>query len=462
MHLVTPLPRSTPPLLLVLAGAALCAAADAPVIERVLDDQGNPTTVVEPSRTFEVRGQNLYVPPADPKTKGFRGLSATLGGRPLTIRAASPTSLWFYVGGEQPKRKKQALVIRVGAKSVRVTVEVGLMGQGVDGKGKNHPEPQVLPFQITSFKHATTPAGSVFSAAGEIKCLVDGMKLGLTVSYKGEEIRSRAIKLAGTRFEVSFGPFRKTAPVGTYALELSFTLNRQRPALIRALRKKLAAEGKRGKEALEPYKSVRRRAYLNVGGTGPGGQLLPKDRAPQETEVREWVLSSVSEIELMLTELEAALALAQRIYFRDPGQSSVDEARYLAWLVDKGHAKDEAEAKRLFADTRFASRRGELDDQAWVAWAKEKLFSRLRTEVTATRAFNAETLCPIAPKVEALVLRAQGELLEIARCKPLFKRAKLKLPPELNDPGLPLQPRAGATPKTLRATLALLRKRAGE
>jgi hypothetical protein len=460
MHPAIP-PTPLPPLLFVLASAALCVAADAPVIERVLDDQGRETTVVTPSRSFEVRGKHLYVPPKDPKAKGFPGLSATLGGRPLLTTAASPTSLRFHVGGDQPMRKGQTLLIRVGGESVRVKVDVALTGQEEDGTGGD-PPPRVLPFQITSFTHTSTPAGSVFRGKGKIKCLIDGMKLRLTLSYKGEEIRSRALKLAGEELEVSFGPFRKTAPVGAYALELSFTLNSQRKPLVRALQKKLAAEGKRGKRALEPYRKILRRAYLNVGGTGPGGQLLAKDRASQEAELRDWVLSSISELEQMLSALEEALALAQRIYFRAPGESSIDEARYLKWLVDKGHAKDEAGARRLLADTRFASRRGELDEEAWTTWVKDKLLSRLRTEITATRDFNRETLCPIDPKLEALVLEAQGELLELARCRPLFKRAKLQLSPELNDPGLPLQPRVGASPKSLRAVLAELRKRVGE
>ena len=457
MHPPTPCQHSLPPLLLVLASAALGFAAEAPVIDRVLDGLGKETAVVSPGGTFEVQGQNLYVPPADPKVKGFPGLKATLGGKPLMTLAATPTSLRFLVQPSQPERKGQPLVIHVGAKSARTKVDVGPTSTGGDPPPTTTP----LPFRITSFTSSATPAGRVFRAKGEVKGLLDGMKLGLVLSFRGEEIQSRAVKLAGERFSVTFGPFRERAPVGTYALELTFTLNSQRRSQVREWMRTLEAS-KRGGEDLALYKSVRRRSYLNLGGTGPEGQILPKDRAAQAAHLRDWALASIAETEIMLTELEEALALAQRIYFRAPGQGSIDEGRYLTWLVDKGHAQDEAAARRLLADTRFASARGELDDQAWLAWIKERILARIRKELAATKVFDGETLCPIDPKVDALILRSQGELLELARSKPLFKRAKLKLPPELNAPGLAVQPRPGATPKALRATLALLRQRVAQ
>lgn len=458
MHPTPPSPKPLlPALFALLASAALGSAAEGPVIERVLDDRGKETHVVTPTRSFEVRGTDLYTPPADPKTKGFPGLSATLAGKPLLVLAASPTSLRLMVPADQPQRTKQILVIRVGAKRAKTKVDVGPRPQGGD---PIPPEPE-LPFQITSFTYKSTGAGSTFVGVGVVPPEVEGMKIKLTLSYGGRQVGTRSLKAKQGRFEVTFGPYRRRAPVGFYSLDLGFSLNSQKRSKVKVLEKTLKASGKRG-QSLAAYKSVQRRAFVGVGGTGPGGQILPKDRAPQEAHLRERVLASASTLEGLLGELESALALAQRIYFRAPGESSIDEARYLAWLVDKGHAKDEAEAKRLLSDTRFASRRGELDERAWAEWVKAKLIEGLRADLAEAKAFKRETLCSIDPKVEALVARAQGQLLELARSRNLFKRAKLRLPPELNSPGLSIQPLPGATPKALRATLTLLRQRVGE
>ncbi|MBL4884997.1 MAG: hypothetical protein JKY95_10745 [Planctomycetaceae bacterium] len=77
------------------------------------------------------------------------------------------------------------------------------------------------------------------------------------------------------------------------------------------------------------------------------------------------------------------------------------------------------------------------------------------------KAFAAETLCPIDARTSALMERALGQLLEIARSRPLFKRAKLALPSALNSPGLGVSHVPGATPKAVRATLRELRRRVG-
>lgn len=459
MHPTPPSPKPLlPALFALLASAALGSAAEGPVIERVLNGQSKETRVVACAANFEVRGKNLYVPPADPKTKGFPGVSATLGGKPLVVRAATPTSLYLYVDADQPIRKNQSLVIRVSGKTAKARLEVvKTLAQGRDGP---KPEPE-LPFQITSFTYKSTGAGSTFVGVGVVPPEVEGMKLKLTLSYGGRQVGTRSLKAKKGRFEVTFGPYRRRAPVGFYSLDLGFTLNSQKRSKVKDLAKTLKASGKRG-QSLAAYRSVQRRAFVGVGGTGPKGQILPKDRAPQEAHLRERVLASVAALEGLLGEFESALALAQRIYFRAPGESSIDEARYLAWLVDKGHAKDEAEAKRLLSDTRFASRRGELDERAWAEWVKAKLIEGLRADLAETKAFKRETLCSIDPKVETLVLRAQSQLLELARSRNLFKQAKLRLPPELNSPGLSIQPLPGATPKALRATLTLLRQRVGQ
>lgn len=454
--------RSLFPLLICLAGATVASAADAPVIERVLDDYGKETRLVSPARTFEVQGRNLYTPPADPKSKGFPDLSATLGGKSLVVLAATPTSLRFAVSRDQPLGKEKSLVIRVGGVSVKARVDVGpaepQIPDDLTGTGGDPPESL---FQITKFTHASKGAGAIFKGEGQAKGLIDGMKVSLTLSYGAHEIRTRVLKVKGERFSVNFGPFRERLPVGFYSLELAFSLNAQRKAQTRKFGEALKAAGKKG-DVLASYRSARRRSFVGVGGTGPKGQILPEDRKAQEAQLRERIVASVEATETLLKELEAALALAQRIYFRAPGASNLDEARYLQWLVDKGHAKDTAAAKGLLADTRFASSRGEFDEQAWTAWIKERVFEGVRDELIAGKAFKGETLCPIDPKADALALRAQGELLELAQGKLLFKRAKLRVPSELRNPGLkPVRPVSGASAKSLRAILTLLRKRVG-
>lgn len=464
MHHHHPLPpalRPLPPLLLALAGAALCAAADGPQIERVLDGRGKETRVVSPSRSFEVRGQNLYVPPADPEAKGFPGLSATLAGVPLKVNDASPTSLWFHVSADQPLRKNQTLVIRVGTKSVRAKLDVALTDQGRDGDEKDTDRPPPpLPFKITSFTYASTGAGSTFSGAGVVPDAVEGMKLTLTLRFGEQVLRTRIVKIKQARFKVTFGPFRERVPVGFYSLALDFSLNSQRRSQVRGLTETLKASSKGG-ATLASYKSVQRRAFVGVGGSGPGGQLLPADRAPQEARLRQHVTQAADATEAALKELEAALALAGRVYFKRPGQP-FEEARYLQWLVDEGHAQDSAQAQRLLADSRFASRGGELDAAAWATWVEEQVFRGVRARLAEAKAFAGETLCPLDLKADALFERAQAELLGIARSQALFKRAGQPLPRALqNPPQLKLRPASGASPKRLRATLSLLRKRVG-
>ncbi|MBL4848111.1 MAG: hypothetical protein JKY65_21555 [Planctomycetes bacterium] len=451
MHHFNFVSRLLVPLLL---ASSVALAEEAPTIDTIYDDLGRESGVVTPGRTFEVRGTNLYEAPADPKAKGFPGLSATLGGRPLAPLAASSTSLRFQVALQHPERKRQSLVIRFRGRRLTSRVDVGPSPQIPDV-----PDSKPAPVEITRFTSKSTGAGARFRVEGEALGLVDRMKVSLSLSLNGAEIRQRLVKIEGERFQTTFGPFSKRLPVGAYSVDLSFTLNMQSRSAVRTWLKALGKQERAA--ALVRYKQVRRRAFVNVGGTGPGGQILPVDTAPQEARLRERALASAKASEALLVGLEAKLALAQRIYFRDPKAASIDEARYLQWLVDKGHAQDRASAERLLADTSVASRRGKLDEVAWARWVQEEIHVGISKELVELKAFAAETLCPIDARTSALMERALGQLLEIARSRPLFKRAKLALPSALNSPGLGVSHVPGATPKAVRATLRELRRRVG-
>ena len=433
------------------------ALAGGPQIEQVLDAQDRPTTVVAPGAPLTLKGRELYAAPEGEEPKGFPGLSATLGGQPLLVLAASPEELRLLVSPDQPERKGQELVIRFRGQSARARLDVGPVAQGPE-PGTAEPPP---PFEITSFRQQTTGAGALFLAAGRAPGLPDGLKIQLALRYGADEVRVRSLPLRGGAFEATFGPFRERLPVGHYALELSFSLNRQSKSGYRSLQRSLPASLSRAEReaTLERLKSVRVVAWLNVGGTGPGGQILPEDRAPQAEALRGRAEALAKACETLLARLEAAYALAARVHLRRGGELS--QEAYLTWLVDQGHAADRSAAEALLADTRFASRRGELDSAAWGAWVEAELYPGLRAEAQAERSFAGETLCPLDPGAKRLATQALSELYALARERSasLFKAAGAPLPPALGSPDLGLTPAPRSSPKRLRATLGELRAR---
>ena len=443
---------------------ALAGSAQAsPQLEQILDGQGLPTTRVAPGGTFTLKGRELYAAPeGEPEPEGFPGLSATLGGKPLRVTAASSEELRFSLDPDHPERDKQPLVVRFRGESLRATLDVGPVAQGTDGD----PEPASL-LVITRFELQTSGAGALFRAAGEAPAFLDGLKVQLALRYGEDEVQLRSLPLAKGGFETSFGPFRERLPVGHYALELSFSLNGQSRLKVKSLERTIAASSSvaEAQTTLDRLKEVRQVAWLNVGGSGPGGQILPIDRAPQIEALRARVAALTAASEALLLRLEECYALAARVHLRRGGELPKDA--YLAWLVAQGHAADQAGAERLYADTRFASRRGELDEAAWKALLEGELYPGLRAALQAEVAFAQETLCPLDRGAQRLALQALSELYALIRERSvgLFKAAGAVLPLELSSPELGanggLAPAPRSSPKRLRATLRELGARVG-
>lgn len=422
----------------------------APQIDEVCFEQTQ-TRELAPGYPYRLVGRDLFAPPPQPpEQKGydpFAGVTLTIASQRAQVTASSRTELRFVVPqGLKPGKARLRLRV-VGRGSAEVGVVVGDPPPPPGPEGNGETPPSQVPFHVGELERVESEGRVRFRLEGRAPELLDGMKVGLTLSYGADVIEARVIAVAQGRFRCDFAPLEGVLPVGVYAADALFALNRQPRRLVkRFLRIQGGAKAKL-------YRRLLRRSYCNVGGSGPGGQLLPADREAQQRELQARARALTQAARGALQGVERAYGSAARSFFRKPGQASYDPEAYRAWLLRTRRAGDEASAQALERERVAVTQRGHLDPQAWEARAEQAL-SQLAAARAAWREGEARYACPPDPRAarlaEDLVAVALAQLQR--RTRELYRRAKQQLPAAVIAPVALREVPAYPKPSVLRAS----------
>ena len=284
-------------------------------------------------------------------------------------------------------------------------------------------------FQIEKFNMVKGGAGQTFQIEGLAKDLPDGLKVELVLMYDKREILTRSVPIKDGKFSATFGPYTEKMLVGNYAVEMVFALNKQSKRRIRSWLKTL----KKGE--VEIYKRIVRRGYTAVGGTGPKGDITAEDRARQEEELRVHVQALCDGAQVLMDELNTAYAGAARSFYKQPGASDYDKAKYIEWLVKGGYAEDTSAAERIQSKTDWASARGHFDDTAWASFGRDKLIPGLQALVEKNSAFNKQYIAAPNGRADELgqFLLSNVAKLYQKRTNDLYQQARLAPPEDIRE-----------------------------
>lgn len=423
-----------------------------PQIDEVYFEQTK-TREIAPGYPYRLVGRDLFAPPPKPpEAKGydpFAAVTLTIGSRQAQVTASNRTELRFVVP-QGLKPGKVRLTLRVaGRGSAETQVVIGkppvITGVG-EGDNTTAPPPPV-PFTVGDLVRVEAEGRVHFQLEGKAPELLDGMKVGLTLYYGASVIETRLIAIERGRFRCDFAPLEGVLPVGVYAADALFALNRQPRLLVMEFLRKC------GQAKFKLYSRLVRRSYCNVGGSGPGGQLLPVDRQAQQQELQARAGALSKEVSAVLQGVERAYGSAARSFFRKPGQASYDAEAYRAWLLQTRRAGDEAMAQVLERERIAVTQRGHLDPKAWEELAKQVL-GRLAAARDAWAKGEGRYACSPDPRAERLA----EDLLAVAlaqlqrRTRELYGRAKQKLPAAIIAPAALREIPASPRPSVLRAT----------
>lgn len=441
-------------ILLGLTAAGAATAQDrAPVLTEVRDGTGGtPARRLPQGAVVQLVGRNLHQCPEPVRDENgilrqvrcsHDELTVKIDGKDMMILPPCTFDALYVQLPPDAKPGKRTIEVSIQGRG-KATIQLEVVTQqeykeqakalgGAEGAQKADQKAQIRDrFKITKFQMVPGAAGTRFVIEGTAGGIPDRFRVDLALQYDGQDIMNRSVMVQDEAFSTTLGPFSQKLLYGVYACEMVFSMDKQAGALVRRWERERNRAGKPlTDQERDVYARVLLRELVEVG-TGPQGTVTPEDRNRQRDELQAHNRELVEATRAIMRDLEQAWAGAKRCTFKDPGQAGYHEDRYKRWLVRAGFAKDEAEAAKLAADTKYGTSSGHFKPEAWEALATGSggLIERLKALHKKQRDFATAYICPMDARAQMLgdylITGVQIRLQQHSR--ELYGQSKIEVP----------------------------------
>ncbi|MDF1666420.1 MAG: IPT/TIG domain-containing protein [Planctomycetota bacterium] len=373
-------------------------AAD-PVIDKV------DRAVVQPGSVIVITGRNF--------NKDVTKIRIEVGGKKCMVTQSSDTQVMFVVSLDV-KPGKETIILTLGGKKAKYPIEVKeKIDEGKSDGGKQSEDSSKTQLIVVE---SLSPRGvnggkTALTVKGKTLKMVDGFKLNIEVLFGRNRIVKSKVEVKGNRFELTFPPISRKLYPGTYTVQSSFQLARQKSRYRSVWLKTASAEDKK------LYRRVNRTDFFPIGSDS--------DNKAESKKLRDAYTVRLESFHKIFEKLQSEYASASRCLFYK--NNKVHEDVWKEYCAKLKLCKEIEDLEKAANSTTYVPKNGRYLKDSWKTFLKSE-FKKIVAEYQKVERLSAKYVSARFPETDAALKEMASVLVElmINRTSEMLKRSKLK------------------------------------
>lgn len=377
----------------------LVAQAADPVIVKV------DRAVVQPGSVIVITGRNF--------DKDVKKIRIEVGGKKCMVTQSTETEVMFVVSLDT-KPGKTKIVLTLAGKKAEFAIEVkDKIDEGsADGGKKSEDTNKTKLIVVESLNPKGAPGGkTALTVKGKTLKMADGFRINVEVLFGKTRIVKSKVEVKGNRFELTFPPISRKLYPGTYTVQSSFQLARQKSRYRGDWLKSATDEEKK------LYRRINRVDFFPIGSD--------TDNKAESERLRRLYTTHLNKFHAILEKMQSEYANASRCLFYKNNQ--VHEDVWKEYCAKQKLCKEIEDVEKAAKSTRYVPRNGRYLKDSWKTFLKSE-FKKIVAEYKSVEELSAKYVSARFPATDAALKEMASVLVDlmINRTEEMLKRSKLK------------------------------------
>lgn len=379
--------------------APISAQAADPVIVK-LD-----RTIVQPGSVVVITGRNF--------DKDVTKIRIEVGGKRCMVTQSTETQVMFVVSLDT-KPGKTSIILTLAGKKAKFDIEVKKeIDEGKTDNGQKSEDTSktklIVVEELTS--KGSKGGKTALSVKGKTLKMADGFRLTIEVRYGKTRIAKSKVEVKGNSFELTFPPISRKLYPGTYTVQSSFQLARQKSRYRSGWMKKASDEDKK------LYRRINRVDFFPIGSEA--------DNKVETKKLQETYTKHLDNMHKIFEKLQLEFANASRCLFYK--NNKVHEDSWKEYCTKLKLCKEVEDLQKAAKATTYVGRNGRYLKDTWKTFLKSE-FKKLVAEFDRIETLSARYVSPRYPETDAALKEMAALFVDLMlnRTEEMLKRSKLK------------------------------------